>query len=232
MIEHNAGTELQFTDNHPDKTFRDLIKEFHHSFRWIDLGIDLLVGKKADVAVSAYGQMFLPEYLFNQFAAATISINGVTQPLVLKTQTLVKYSNSKSNSDLQWPVIVSGILFLLFVTYLIWAYRNKKSTDTFDFWILLVNGLVGIIIGWFTLFSEHPAMSPNYNLLWAFPLNLVFAWIWRINKYRPFIRHYFWLIALLLIVSPFCGQVFNPAVYLLIAGLLVWALAHLIPAKQ
>jgi hypothetical protein len=61
MIERNSGSAIRFTDNHPTESYRDLIKKFHHSFRWFDLGIDLLVGKKAEEPVSAYGQMFLPE---------------------------------------------------------------------------------------------------------------------------------------------------------------------------
>jgi hypothetical protein len=46
MIERNAGVQVRFTDNHPKESYRDLIKKFHRSFRWIDLGIDLLVVRK------------------------------------------------------------------------------------------------------------------------------------------------------------------------------------------
>ena len=34
MIEHNAGVQVRFTENHPTESYRDLIKKFHHSFRW------------------------------------------------------------------------------------------------------------------------------------------------------------------------------------------------------
>ncbi|MGE5394671.1 MAG: DUF4105 domain-containing protein, partial [Candidatus Saccharibacteria bacterium] len=93
MIERNAGGTVHFSESHPKESYRDLIKKFHHSFRWIDFGIDLLISKPADQPVSSYGQMFLPEYLFNQFANAQIETNGTTQPLVKETRTLVEYPN-------------------------------------------------------------------------------------------------------------------------------------------
>jgi len=232
MVERNAGAPIRFTDNHPTESYRELIKHFHHSFRWFDLGIDLLVGKKADQPVSAYGQMFLPEYLNGQFAKAKITIDGKPQPLVLETRTLREYPNSKLNSDLPWPAIVFGLLFLVIAAISVHDYLRKTKTDWLDYWLLGLSGFSGLIIGWFTLYSEHPAMSPNYNLLWAFPLNLFFAGLWAVKKWRSKIRYYFWLSGALLILSFLMGQQFNPAVYFIILILLVRVVANLIPEKK
>lgn len=232
MIERNSGTTIRFTENHPTESYRDLIKKFHHSFRWIDLGIDLLVGKKAEEPVSAYGQMFLPEYLENQFARAEITINGKIQPLVLETRTLVEYPNSKLKSDLPWPAIVFGLFFLLVAGISVRAFLRKRKTDWLDYWLFSLSGFAGLIIGWFTLYSEHPAMSPNYNLLWAFPLNLLFAFIWKFKKWRIKTRIYFWLVGALLLLSFVIGQQFNPAVYFIILTLLVRVVVNLIPEKK
>ncbi len=221
MIERNAGVSVHFTDNHPSESYRDLIKKYHHHFRWIDLGIDLLVGKKADQPVSAYGQMFLPDYLKAQFAGAKITAGDTTQPLVLETRTLLLFPNASVISDLPWPAIVFGCIFLIVAGISVRNVRRKKSTDWLDYWLFALSGLAGLIIGWFTLYSEHPAMSPNYNLLWAFPLNLVFAAIWRIKKWRIYSRYYFYLVAAILLLSLFAGQVFNPAVYMIMLMLLV-----------
>jgi len=147
MIERNAGVKIQFTDNHPTESYRDLIKKFHHSFRWIDLGIDLLVGKKADQAVSAYGQMFLPEYLMNQFSMAQISVDGKTQPLVLETRTLKEFPNTKLNSDLPWPSFVFGIIFLIAAVLSVRGFLRKRRTDWLDYGLFAITGLAGLIIG-------------------------------------------------------------------------------------
>jgi len=232
MIERNGGVSIKFTDNHPTESYRDLIKKFHHSFRWIDLGIDLLVGKKAEQTVPAYGQMFLPEYLENQFSKAEISKDGKPQPLVLETRTLVEFPNSKLNSDLPWPAIVFGLLFLLVAVISVRGFLRKQKTDWLDYWLFALTGFAGLIIGWFTMYSEHPAMSPNYNLLWAFPLNLFFAFVWRFKKWRTKTRYYFWLVGALLLLSFVMGQQFNPAVYFIILTLLVRVAANLIPEKK
>lgn len=232
MIERNAGAIIRFADNHPTESYRDLIKQFHHSLPWIDLGIDLLVGKKAEQQVTAYGQMFLPEYLKEQFANAEIIMDGKVQPLVLETRTLREYPNSKLNSELPWPSIVFGFFFLSVAGISVWGYLRKKKTDWLDYGLFAIIGLAGLIIGWFTLYSEHPAMSPNYNLLWAFPLNLIFAVIWTIKKWRKYSRYYFYPALALLLLSFFAGQQFNPAVYLIILTLMVRAGVNLIPEKN
>jgi hypothetical protein len=232
MIEQNAGAKISFSESHPDDSYRKLIKKFHHSFRWIDLGIDLLVGKKAEEPVSSYGQMFLPEYLMDQFAKAEIRIDGKTQPLVRETRMLVEYPNSKLNSNWQWPVIVFGFIALLIITISVRNFLHKRRMERLDFWLFTLSGLAGLIIGWFTLYSEHPAMSPNYNLLWAFPPNLIFAFVWRVRKWRKLTRFYLVLSVALILLSFLSGQQFNPVVYLIIASLLVRIGINLIPEKQ
>jgi hypothetical protein len=231
MIERNAGSPIIFTENRPSESYRDLIKKFHHSFRWIDLGIDLLVGKKADLPVSAYGQMFLPEYLKDQFAKAEISIDGKEQPFVIETKTLREYPNSKLYSDLPWPAIIFGLIFLVIAFITTRGIIRKRNTDWIDYTLLCMSGFAGLIIAWFTLYSEHPAMSPNYNLLWAFPLNLFFVFIWKVKRWRKYSRNYFFLTGALLLGSFFSGQQFNPAVYFIIMMLLIRVVANLLPEK-
>jgi len=232
IIERNSGSSIQFTDNHPEESYRELIKNYHQSFHWFDLGIDLLVGRKADEPVSAYGQMFLPEYLMDQFSKAVISVNGKTQPLLQETKILLEYPNSKLNKDLHWPAILSAIFFLLISGITIRSYLQKRKSDWLDYWLFGLSGFAGLIIGWFTLFSEHPAMSPNYNLLWAFPPNLVFAGLWAVKKWRPQLRYYFWLVGGVMLLSLLAGQSFNPAVYFLMLTLLARVGVNLIQARK
>jgi uncharacterized membrane protein YfcA len=176
--------------------------------------------------------MFLPEYLQNQFAKAQITIYGKEQPLVLETRTIVEFPNSKLNSDLPWPSIVFGLLFLVVAGISVRSFLRTQKTDWLDYWLFALTGFAGLIIGWFTLYSEHPAMSPNYNLLWAFPINLIFAFVWKIKKWRIKTRFYFWLVGALLLISFVTGQQFNPAVYFIILTLLARVVMNLIPEKK
>lgn len=230
MIEHNAGGKVHFPVSQSTESYRDLIKDFHHSFRWIDFGIDLLVSKPADQPIPVYAHMFLPEYLFNQFAQAKIEFNGTTQPLVKETRTLAEYPNHKLVSDLPWPAIVFGLLFLIIAYFSIRNYRQNNPIEWLDYWLLALTGVSGLVMSWFALYSEHPAMSPNYNILWALPLNLIFVLIWRVKKWRNTTRNYFFLMGALLLLSMVMGQVFNPAVYFIILILLVRVIVNLMSA--
>jgi len=156
-----------------------------------------------------------------------ITIDGKEQPLVSETRTLLEYPNSKLKSSFSLPFLVFSFLAVIIASISIWGYVKKKNTAWVDYSLLIITGLAGLIIGWFTLYSEHPAMSPNYNLLWALPLNLIFAGVWKVKKWRPKTRYYFWFTGVLLLASFFCGQHFNPSVYLLIMTLLIRVVVNL-----
>lgn len=232
MIGKNAGDSISFSEEQPKESYRQLIKLYHRPFRWTDLGIDLLVGKKAEEPVTAYGQMFLPEYLMDQFAKAKIAKNGTLEPFVLETKTLLEFPSVKLQQNWPWPSIVFGLLFVFILIISTRAYLRKKSLNTLDLWLLGLTGFAGFIIGWFTLYSEHPAMSPNYNLLWAFPLNLFFPIAWLFKRWRKYSHYYFYLLGVVLILSFFSGQYFNPAVYFIILILLTRVTCRVIPARK
>jgi len=232
MLERNSGGAIHFPGLQSKESYRSLIKKYHNPFRWFDLGIDLLVGKKADEPIAAYQQMFLPEYLYNQLSMAKITESGQTRPLVLKTNTLLEYPSNKQKSDFPFPLLIFGIIFLLITSISIWGIFKKKKMVWIDYILFSLSGLAGLIIGWFTLYSEHPAVSPNYNLLWAFPLNLFFAIILMTKKLGNYTRYYFFLTTSFLLISLVSGQQFNPSVYLIIMTLLVRNIINLIPAKK
>lgn len=232
MIEKNSGSSVSFPEGHPSESYRKMIKHYHQGFRWIDLGIDLLVGKKAEERVSSYGQMFLPEYLMAQFAQAKIVVDGKPQPLVSETKTLVEFPNTKEESSLPWPGILFGLFFVVMAAITIRDFLVGRLNSGIDFWLLLLSGFAGLIIGWFTLFSEHPAMSPNFNLLWAFPLNFFFAFVWRIRKWRKHTRVYFYLSSGVLLLSFISGQQINQAVIFILLTLLIRYAANLIPVRE
>jgi hypothetical protein len=75
-------------------------------------------------------------------------------------------------------------------------------------------------------------MSPNFNLLWAFPANLFFAFAWKFKKWRSKTRIYFWLAGALLLLSFVIGQQFNFAVYFIIMTMLVRVAMNLMEERK
>ncbi len=221
MIARNVPT-IAFPQKQTAMTYRNMIRLYHDHFRWIELGIDLLVGKKAEQIVSPDGEMFLPDFLMSHFAQGSVSRNGMKEPLVSSTRTLVEFPRpGVAGFSLTSPFAVFAFLFLVIAVISIRGYIRRKPATWLTNTLLVLSGLSGVIIGWFTLYSEHPAMSPNYNLLWAFPANLLFVFIWNVKKWRTKTHWYFFLPSVVLMLSFFSGQQFNPSVYFLMASLLI-----------
>lgn len=211
------------------KTLRQLVEDYHGKLLWLTFGIDLAVSSESDREATFYEEMLLPDYLMNYFADATKTNGNI--PLVQPARTIYKapvqeYNSLKAGS----PFVVFFILILLvgFLSYR--QFRKRKMKPGLDYILYGMTGLAGIILSWLALFSEHPAMSPNYNILWALPLNLLFALALIVKKWRPAVKYYHLFISVWLILfmccSPFIPQYFHPAFYLLIVLVLCRSVWH------
>jgi hypothetical protein len=88
-----------------------------------------------------------------------------------------------------------------------------------------VVGLAGCVIVFLVFFSVHPAVSPNWNLLWAQPLHLIFAFILPFKALQNRLKYYHYANAFVLLSTlifyVFIPQNFNPAFFPLILCLLL-----------
>ncbi len=155
------------------------------------------------------------------FAVAIIKTDDGTKPLVKKSGIIYQAPTVKFKSlKIIGPFAIFSLLFLVVLFVSIRQFMTNKMKYWIDYIVYGVNGFMGVAILWFVIFSEHPAMRPNYNLLWAVPINLVFAIAWAVKKWRPKIKYYHviisgWLI-LVVLTESFLPQKFHPAHYLLI----------------
>lgn len=155
-------------------TFRDLIQ--HNLFwnSWGSVGIDIALGSVIDKVATAYEHMFLPEYIYQFFEIATLNSTGEkliiqSKDIYIKRETLVKHNFLTS------PFFFLSILsaLILWMTYK--NYKNQSQSKWLDFIIFVITGMIGlfILLLWFA--TDHTATAYNYNLLWAFALNIVLA---------------------------------------------------------
>lgn len=229
VIAGNVEDGVVYTDKATGKTLRRLIKDYQGKIQWLDFANDFLVGADADRKATLEEEMFLPDYVMSHFAAARRGNNN--EPLVANLRVLYQSpENESSQSWLTGPPMVFGILFLLLFVFSAHQYKKQKLGGAADSLIYGLNGLAGMLVLWFVLFSEHPAMNPNYNLMWLLPLNLIFAIIWPVKKWRGTTKYYH-LIALVwfvlfIVVSAFLPQKFHPVFYLLVAIFIVRPMFH------
>jgi hypothetical protein len=156
-------------------TIRDLTDIYLIHQPWGDLGIDICLGLPMDKVAAPYEYMFLPDYIESVFDHATITQNGSTVPLV-KTKTIVYEARPQ---DIPKSLIHPWIVFIGFaiiaIALSIFDLRRKKISTWFDAILFGVTGLVGCLLLFLWVATDHAAAAKNMNLLWALPTNLIAA---------------------------------------------------------
>lgn len=165
------GVAFSNPEGFQPKTFRKLIHEHLELNSWGSLGIDVALGAVIDRQATAEEHMFLPKFIYRFFEKATFKNSG--KSLVKTTRVLYEeVEKPKSNGFLFSPLTVFGIIgfLILFITYR--DSKNNVRTKWIDTTLFILTGLIGVflLLLWFA--TNHTATANNYNLLWAFPLNL------------------------------------------------------------
>jgi len=165
-----SDIEYGLLENFEPKTFRGLIHEHVGLNTWGSFGIDIALGSVIDRKASAYEYMFLPKYIHTFFGNAKIN---ASENLVESASTI--YKTKKTNTALNFifsPLIIIGLLaiIILFITFK--DYKNNRLSKWLDVILFSITGLVGILLLLLWFATDHSATANNYNLLWAFPINI------------------------------------------------------------
>lgn len=165
-----GNIEFNPPDNFEPKTFRKLIHDHTGRNTWGSFGIDLALGAVIDKEATPREHMYLPVYIHEFFGNATL--NG-TENLVKKSTVLYQRVEPPTESDFLWsPLMIFGILALiiLYITYM--DFKNHRRSKWLDISIFAITGTIGIVVLLLWFATDHSATANNYNLLWAFPINL------------------------------------------------------------
>ncbi len=229
VIAQNVVGGISYTKGAAGKTLRTLIKDYHGKLPWLNFGIDFLVSADSDREATLQEEMFLPDYVMQHFASAKRNDNGnpITKPVT------VIYKAPEQDFTASWllrPLTVVVVLFFVIAFATFKQYKNKRLNVSLDILLFGLNGLGGLLLTWFTIYSEHPAMSPNYNLLWLVPVNLLFALLMMRKKWRSVTSYYHlfyaaWMIVFVAIAG-FLQQKFHPVFFVLCGILFIRSLAH------
>ncbi len=163
-------------------TFRDLIHEYlnYNDKQWSKLGIDILLGNKTDAETTPYQVMFLPDYLMKTFDSSSVA----GKPLVSDKQIIVRQVyGQQTKNNLTHPFFIFLCLFVI-IAFLSFS-KNKsvqKILSSFDGFLFFITGLLGILILFMWFGTDHIMCRDNYNLLWAWPTNIVAAFYIHSNK--------------------------------------------------
>jgi hypothetical protein len=179
----------------PSPTYRQMIHIYldRQQQYWPELGIDLLLGSNLDKKPgNEQAIYFLPDYLMVGFDHAHTSRG----PLVLRKETLLRFS--KITTDKVWltPVFVFSFLFVVSILLsLIRKVYAQKTLLIFDVVLFSLLGLVGLVMLYVWLFRVDEVCRNNINIVWALPTHLVAVFFLARNP--AWLKYYFLITAIL-----------------------------------
>lgn len=115
-----------------EKTFRNLIDEFVLPLPWADFGIDLALGAVIDRPATQLEKQFLPTYMEQAFANATIVENGVSRPLVKQSRVLLEYPKEATSQTLLNPTVIFWLLVVVFAALTLYGFKKGKLMKGLD----------------------------------------------------------------------------------------------------
>lgn len=224
---------VHFPDLHAESplTFRDILDEYMTHNSWVDLGIDLILGKKMDAPTRPYDQMFIPDYLMREVSRAVIrESGGAERPLVASGTYILRFNDTNHPSGLPHPLWLTGLLLMLALLVSAIGWRKKTYRYGFDLFFFALLGIMGVVMLFMWMGTDHQITRDNFNLLWAWPLHLLVA-PFLVGKRRTWVVAYFILAggisALLLLSWGHFFQEFHPAVWpfmliVVLRSILIW----------
>ncbi len=185
------ATEGRFTipkESDTQHSYRSMMIPYLSVNPWLMNGEFILLGHKTDRNANPWDQMYLPDYMFDWFEAAS---NSDSESLVSKTQThfLPRPENEKK-SILTHPIFLLTIVFLFVIYMTVREIRRKRNIRLIDSTLFFLTGLMGIFMVFMWTSSEHLVTHQNINLVWAFPFHLVIVFLVWIKGAYPFVRLY------------------------------------------
>lgn len=173
-------------------TFRNLIDLYLTYHHWSDFGIDLALGLPTDGVASPPDYMFLPDYLAEGFATATIVHSGQQMPFTSARQTLLSKMDVEPKTFFITPARLMWFLFIISGLLSVLGYWKSVHIHWFDVLYFNVIGLTGWMVFLLWFFTDHVATKENLNLLWAVPFHFPVFLFW--NKWSARLRKWYILI--------------------------------------
>lgn len=225
----NLGSKLSYQDKQYAPflySFRELIQQRLHWNSWGSLGIDIALGAVIDRTANPWEHQFLPDYVFESLKSATITRNNKTSALIKKETTINNPGpRARNTAFLLSPFFVFLVIALGIVYRTLRDSKQQKRSQWLDTVLFFVTGIVGVLllVLWFA--TDHTATINNYNILWAFPVNLIFCTLLSKKTPKKWLSRYlsFLIILLILLVMHWCTgvQVFAGALLPLLIALFI-----------
>jgi hypothetical protein len=143
-----------------------------------------LLGAPTDAVMTTAQSQFLPDNLMK----ALDSTNQQHQ-LVVSETALYPFTPAGNGQSLFTPMFVFSLLLICIVAL---SFSGNKKVmfllNSFDGLLLFLTGALGILFVFMWTSTDHSMVKNNFNLLWAWPTNIVFAFF--VNSKKNWVKKY------------------------------------------
>jgi hypothetical protein len=177
IIEQCINGKVEYTEREDyTPSYRDMVHDMTRNNPWSRFGNDLLLGIKADFKTDQRQQEFLPGHLLYDFDHAQIYANGTYRPLVKERRIVVPAGvQIKQEGFPLSPIACAIVVMAIGIVIFIAEWRLKKAFLLWDLLLMLATGTIGIVLT-LMLFSQHPTVSLNLQILLFNPLPFIYLW--------------------------------------------------------
>jgi hypothetical protein len=206
IIEQCINGKVEYADNKSDTTtYRKTVRYMTRNNPWSQFGNDLLLGIKADQPTTMRQQEFLPANLMHDFDHAKIRSNdGVSRPLVKERRVVVPAGTPIIQEGFPLSPRTCGIIMMIIgMVLFVVQYRLQRIFRLWDVLLMVLTGTLGIVL-FLMLFSQHPTVSLNLQILLFNPLP--WFYLWPVIKGR---QTRYWTITFVLIILFIIGSIFQ-----------------------
>jgi hypothetical protein len=207
-----------------------MVHEMTRNNPWSRFGNDILLGIKADKPTTQREQEFLPDHLMYDFDRAQIYTNGQYRPLVKERRVAVPAGVQMVESGFPLSPMTCALILLAagLIIFLI-EWKMCRAFVLWDVLLMITAGTIGIVLT-MMLFSQHPTVSLNLQIILFNPLPWFFLW--------PVIRGRqtrYWMITAILCILFLIGALFQSyaeGIWVLALCLLFQCILHLYRVRQ
>lgn len=173
ILPRAIGMNFTFNDVIGKKTisYRNILNEYLHNQHWARTGINIALGSPADSNMSNESSMFLPDFLHGGISLAKYYGGNI-----VKNDVILNAGQLPEKNPINGPLLFTIALLGLTVVSKYFKVMNPLQPFIFKT-VLVISGLIGFVILFMWLISSHQSCNDNFNILWAFPANLVIAFM-------------------------------------------------------
>jgi len=226
IIQKAISNKINWSIDIDDKNFWNLLDEYLDAAPWAQWGIHSILGQDGNNEATVLQKMFLPDYLMEGINFANYKKKSEIKPTRLSKNAEILYKAPQLEKTNSWyfnPIFIFIIFPIIFIA--LYELTRKKWIITSGATIIyLFTTILGLLIIFLGGSTAHPMTAPNWNILWAIPLNICIIPFLYFKKIPVIIQWYLLVYSLILLVAIPLWFILMPALPLATFFLLLFTL--------